>query len=756
MPFVVPQAELCALGYFAGRKDESVVVFGGGVVLRIFLSFNSRDLALAEALRAGLKKLEPTADIFFSPVSIAHGFWLPRLSAGIDEADAFLLLLGPKGVGPWQEVEYHQAFDRHVKDRKFPVVPIITNGGLAPGLPFLRQLNWVEGASISDDLVLRRVVAVMHGEKKPVGSELWKLVQPYQGLLAMTEANADYFYGRSAETEKVLRLLAEKPDRIPILVGASGAGKSSVAQAGVISALKAMKWPTAAGDHPPPWPDVFKNSRNGWAWLVIRPGTDPLKALATAFTRIWFTDATDPDRGPRAREWTEGLRKTNTLIDLIDATQDRLGGAEKLERVLLYVDQGEELYSPAFAAGSRDARRFSELLAQAASDKRLAAFASLRGDYFDKLQLDRPLFDVYEHVNLHPLTDDGLTKVVCEPAAALGVSFDAEEAPKQITEAAVKAPGALPLLSYLMTDMWKQMVERGDGRLKLPGQAINIGGVLAARAEEFLHSNAKVETALKRLLTLKLTLALPEGKHVRRSALRSECSDEEWAIAEALADQKWRLVFIGDDEDAHGQVIAEVAHEALLTGWPRLVDWLKDDAEFLVFKTDAERADRRWRATRNKQALLKGLDLILAEQWLDRRPNDLSDPVREFIRTSVTADRDARQKALRYAIAAVVLLAILGGALGWQWREASHRGELLKAQGDRLREQADTLQKQKATLQEQTTTLQEQKNRSLSSGTRLSLRNPASWRTWLQRISGPVTPALPCSMRLPRCRRGSA
>ena len=139
------------MGYFAGRKDESVVVFGGGVVLRIFLSFNSRDLALAEALRAGLKKLEPTADIFFSPVSIAHGFWLPRLSAGIDEADAFLLLLGPKGVGPWQEVEYHQAFDRHVKDRKFPVVPIITNGGLAPGLPFLRQLNWVEGASISDD-----------------------------------------------------------------------------------------------------------------------------------------------------------------------------------------------------------------------------------------------------------------------------------------------------------------------------------------------------------------------------------------------------------------------------------------------------------------------------------------------------------------------------------------------------------------------------------------------------------------------------
>jgi hypothetical protein len=93
--------------------------------VRIFLSFNSKDAGSAETIRTGLLKLEPKAEIFFSPVSLGQGFWLPKLAAGIRAADAFLLLLGPKGVGPWQEVEYHEAFDRHVQDPSFALVHVI-------------------------------------------------------------------------------------------------------------------------------------------------------------------------------------------------------------------------------------------------------------------------------------------------------------------------------------------------------------------------------------------------------------------------------------------------------------------------------------------------------------------------------------------------------------------------------------------------------------------------------------------------------
>src|ERR1700730_6037088 len=140
-----------------------VTLRGSGASLRIFLSFHSKDVALAEAIRAGICRLEPDANVFFSPFSLSSGLRVPKLGAQIAEADAFLLLIGPKGIGPWQEVEYFTAFDRHVNDKGFAVLPVIAAGAAAPGLPFLRGLNWVEAPGITEDKALHRIVAGLKG-----------------------------------------------------------------------------------------------------------------------------------------------------------------------------------------------------------------------------------------------------------------------------------------------------------------------------------------------------------------------------------------------------------------------------------------------------------------------------------------------------------------------------------------------------------------------------------------------------------------
>jgi hypothetical protein len=233
---------------------------------RIFLSFNSKDAALAEALRAGLAGIEPEAEVFFSPISIGPGFWLPKLAETIATVDAFLLLIGPSGIGPWQEVEYFAAFDRHVADRRFVLVPVIAAGCHAPGLPWLRSLHWVEAPPFTDNSALHRLVAALKGEGVAAAPELWKLVNPYCGLEAMTEAHADYFYGRAAETAQALSALVGSRGRCPILIGGSGVGKSSVARAGVLSALKSMRWPGTDVS----WPDGLANSR-AWVHLTMRP-----------------------------------------------------------------------------------------------------------------------------------------------------------------------------------------------------------------------------------------------------------------------------------------------------------------------------------------------------------------------------------------------------------------------------------------------------------------------------------------------------
>jgi hypothetical protein len=54
---------------------------------------------------------------------------------------------------------------------------------------------------------------------------------------------------------------------------------------------------------------------------------------------------------------------------------------EAPERIVLYVDQGEELYT---RAAQKDAKRFSEVLTEGLGDPRLRVFASMRSDYFGR------------------------------------------------------------------------------------------------------------------------------------------------------------------------------------------------------------------------------------------------------------------------------------------------------------------------------------------------------------------------------------
>jgi hypothetical protein len=129
------------------------------------------------------------------------------------------------------------------------------------------------------------------------------------------------------------------------------------------------------------------------------------------------------------------------------------------------------------------------------------------------------------------------------------------------------------------------MVRRGDATLRMPAQAVDVGGVLASRAEEFLKGHPDEEKALRRLLTLKLTSFQPGGEPVRRQTTVEECINTEWALAALLAGHPWRLVVMGE-RAADGRIVAEVAHEALLRAWPRLANWLRQERDFLIFKGD--------------------------------------------------------------------------------------------------------------------------------------------------------------------------
>jgi hypothetical protein len=67
---------------------------------RWFLSYNSQDLALTQAFEDALRRKDAEAQVFFAPKSLrAGGYWLKQLADEIARANAFVLLIGEKGLG---------------------------------------------------------------------------------------------------------------------------------------------------------------------------------------------------------------------------------------------------------------------------------------------------------------------------------------------------------------------------------------------------------------------------------------------------------------------------------------------------------------------------------------------------------------------------------------------------------------------------------------------------------------------------------
>ena len=320
---------------------------------RWFLSYHSPDQPLAERLKAAIERRDEGARVFFAPESLRPGGrWAPALAQAIAEATAFVLLVTDRGIGRWQEIEYDAAFDRKVNSPDFPVVLILLDGQPAPRLSFLKQLHWIvtpDPASERD--VGRLIAAVASGKEAKQPPEPWRYTSPYRGLSAMEEKDSDYFFGRERETIQVLSVLANEAGRLPVLIGNSGVGKSSVAQAGVIASLRRQGWPETAGDVGRPWPHPFASSRQ-WCFVTVRPGAEPIRALVDAFLEAWQFEAGDPIRIRQRNEWVEllleGKRKTR-LSDLLDETSRRYKELNQPEppAFFLYIDQGEELYAPA-------------------------------------------------------------------------------------------------------------------------------------------------------------------------------------------------------------------------------------------------------------------------------------------------------------------------------------------------------------------------------------------------------------------------
>ena len=455
---------------------------------------------------------------------------------------------------------------------------------------------------------------------------------PFRGLAAFREQDAPLFFGREQFTGRLLTAMHHRP--LVVVAGSSGSGKSSVVFAGLVPHLRSVE---------------------DWRVADFRPGTHPFQALAAAILPVISPQMTETDRLLEAGRLAEAL--AGGELDLCDVLEPALQRQGQAQRLLLVVDQFEELYT--LCSETEVRRRFVDALltvAERAGHRRepcLVLLLTMRADFMGQALAYRPFADALQEASLllGPMNRPELQAAIEKPAEAQGAAFEAGLV-QRILDDVGEEPGNLPLLEFALTLLWER---NNHGWLTHAGYE-EIGGVegaLARHADQVYGSLEENEQAAARHVFAQLVLPGEGTEDTRRRATRAEVGDDNWGLVQHLADK--RLVVTG--RDTTGAELVEVVHESLIQGWGQLRDWIEAGRAFRTWQERLRVALHQWETDRRDEGgLLRGAPLVEAEGWLTERGSDLSEAERDFVqagvdlRTKEAAEREAqRQRELTTA-----------------------------------------------------------------------------------------------------------
>jgi WD40 repeat protein len=612
-----------------------------GARFDVALAAHDDDRAVAEQVAAELRQRGLS-------VVLATG---PAAREAVRSASGCVALVGRSGLGAWAREPLAAAYAIAERDRAFRIVAALLPGGpdpLDPELAFLGTRPWADlRGGVADGI--EDLLRALRGAAPARLGETVSDVCPYRGLEAFDEEHAADFFGREGEVARVVERL--RTARFLAIVGPSGSGKSSLARAGVIPALR--RGGLSGGER--------------WRTLDLAPGAAPLAALTARLGELGGS-------GAGASPTASDLAASHAALDIALATA--LDGRPDDERVLVLVDQLEELFT--LTGDPAERRAFLANLGYAATipGGRAVVIVTLRADFYHRLA-EEPAFRtlVASHqLALGPMDAAGLRRAIEQPALRAGLELEPGLTRRILTDVGGR-PGTLPLLEHLLYELW----QRRNGRmltLEAYGASGGVEGSLARRANAIYDGLSPERQAIARRVLLRLTQPGDGTEDTRRRATMRELvtNEQERAEVEAVvgALAEARLVTTGRDEPS-GEPVVEVTHEALIRGWPELRSWIDEDREALRLHRRLTEATRDWDgAGRDEGLLFRGTRLAA---WDDRDLSALNDVERDFLgasRERAQRERDARQRRVKYTLAALaVAVAVVSGlaAFGFVQRD---------------------------------------------------------------------------------------
>ncbi|MEM9759587.1 MAG: toll/interleukin-1 receptor domain-containing protein [Pseudomonadota bacterium] len=619
----------------------------------LFISHSSRDNDYAKRLLAFLQR-ENYESTFLDVESIDGGEkWEDSIYEHLGRCRAVIALCSKESLdSKWCLAEIIIA-----RSKGKIVIPIRIRGASVEG-SILSDTHYLDADALGWDETCARLLRRLRDDEIDLS---WKKGDTlYPGLEAFQLEDAGVFVGRDPEIREARdwlnSLRRTGTPRWAFIQGASGSGKSSLLQAGIL-------------------PRLARSGAGEKDWLVLnpfRPGSNPVRSFVGTLAthppgnELPIANLRNLIAHPDTDQAIQGLS------DLFD--EMRRAAGRKDATVLISIDQFEEL----LGEGVANAALFLSRLRKLTKDpsERVLVLGTIRSDFLGVF-LRHPVAEDLGQIAtfpLGPIPMERVPEIIERPAALAGVRLEAGLTQRIIFD--MKSSQALPLLAFTLNRLYEGY-GREDGVLEIKEYATQLKGLhgaVEAAAEEAWSECTRLAGKARGVQEAKLSdedehmlreafLAMvqmgEENQHVRRPAVWDQLPERARTLLEPFV--KARLLTHPSVNEGT-PVSVEIAHEALFQEWDQLGTWLDEERAFLVWRRRLSRDLEDY-----PDELLKGPRLREARRWARTHSASLSAPEQHYIQKS---HGQRLRKAMGASVGMLMLLALgvglfLGSRSDW-------------------------------------------------------------------------------------------
>jgi DNA-binding winged helix-turn-helix (wHTH) protein/tetratricopeptide (TPR) repeat protein len=502
----------------------------------------------------------------------------------------------------------------------------------------------------------------------------WVAGSPFRGLAPFQESHAAIFFGRNRAVQSILSALRAQSAqglRFVLCVGASGSGKTSLLQAGAVSAIKqtadATGWRVVAS--------CYCSMAHG----------EPFTQLTTALLNLEV--AGEPLLHSTEYEFVHSSLR-DSPEDLVATLRDRLSRRvpqQTIPGIAIVLDDLDGIF-----LARADVPSIVTTIEVIAKSGVFAVLAACRSDSYPLLARSPELIALKGasgHVDLTPPNAGDLAVIIRQPARLAGLDFEGSAAGGErlddvILVDAISHPESLPLVQYTLSTLYQQRTPDNVLTFASYRSMGGLEGAIASQAEvAFVSLPSRIQEALSDVLGKLIFIESMEGASARsRPVYLDELSADAQALCTAFVDAR---LFVQDH--VCGRSAVRPTHDALLRHWERITQWIIEHRKMLLILGRVRSASVHWinRGKRSDLLLPRGLPIEEGRQ-LEVYPSLWIEPaVRRFIDLSL--NRNRRGIVLRRAlIACLGFLAIGATTAGWLAWHARNAEERQREQAEKL------------------------------------------------------------------------